>query len=53
EEIKYAEGMNEEMIQEMGIQHNPEELKRCVDRFSEARLIVVGDIIMDEYIWGD
>jgi D-beta-D-heptose 7-phosphate kinase/D-beta-D-heptose 1-phosphate adenosyltransferase len=45
--------MNDEMIQEMGIQHNPEELKRCVDRFSEARLIVVGDIIMDEYIWGD
>jgi D-beta-D-heptose 7-phosphate kinase/D-beta-D-heptose 1-phosphate adenosyltransferase len=41
------------MIQEMGIHHKPEELKRCVDRFSEARLIVVGDIIMDEYIWGD
>jgi D-beta-D-heptose 7-phosphate kinase/D-beta-D-heptose 1-phosphate adenosyltransferase len=41
------------MIQEMGIEHNSEELKRCVDRFSDARVIVVGDIIMDEYIWGD
>jgi rfaE bifunctional protein kinase chain/domain len=41
------------MIQEMGIHHKPEELKKCVDRFSDARLIVVGDIIMDEYIWGD
>ncbi len=37
----------------MGIHHNSEELKRCVDRFSDARVIVVGDIIMDEYIWGD
>ena len=41
------------MIEGMDIHHNPEELKRCVERFSEARLIVVGDIIMDEYIWGD
>jgi D-beta-D-heptose 7-phosphate kinase/D-beta-D-heptose 1-phosphate adenosyltransferase len=41
------------MIHEMGIHHNPEELKRCVDKFSDARVIVVGDIIMDEYIWGD
>jgi rfaE bifunctional protein kinase chain/domain len=53
EEKKYAEGIDDKMIQDMGIHHNPEELKRCVDRFSEARLIVVGDIIMDEYIWGD
>jgi len=41
------------MIKEMALHHKPEELKRCVDRFSDARLIVVGDIIMDEYIWGD
>jgi D-beta-D-heptose 7-phosphate kinase/D-beta-D-heptose 1-phosphate adenosyltransferase len=45
--------MNKKMIQELGIHHNPEDLKGCVDRFSEARLIVVGDVIMDEYIWGD
>ena len=44
---------NDKMIQKMGIHHNSEELKRCVDRFSDARVIVVGDIIMDEYIWGD
>jgi rfaE bifunctional protein kinase chain/domain len=50
---KYAEGMNDKMIHDVDIHRNPEELKRCVERFSEARLIVVGDIIMDEYIWGD
>ncbi len=44
---------NDKMIKEMALHHKPEELKRCVDRFSDARLIVVGDIIMDEYIWGD
>jgi D-beta-D-heptose 7-phosphate kinase/D-beta-D-heptose 1-phosphate adenosyltransferase len=44
---------NKKMIKKMGIHHNSEELKRCVDRFSDARVIIVGDIIMDEYIWGD
>ncbi len=44
---------NDKMIKDMALHHKPEELKRCVDRFSDARLIVVGDIIMDEYIWGD
>jgi rfaE bifunctional protein kinase chain/domain len=28
-------------------------LKEHIDRFSEARVLVIGDIIMDEYIWGD
>ena len=41
------------MIQEMDIHQDSEKLKRCVDRFSDARVVVVGDIIMDEYIWGD
>ncbi len=41
------------MIQEFGITHNGEELKEYIDRFSETSIVVVGDIIMDEYIWGD
>ncbi len=41
------------MIQESHMNCKAEELERCIDRFSEARLLVVGDIIMDEYVWGD
>lgn len=32
---------------------NPGRLKGYIDRFSEVRVLVVGDIILDEYIWGD
>ena len=28
-------------------------LKEYIDRFSEAKVLVIGDIIMDEYVWGD
>lgn len=28
-------------------------LKENIDRFSEARVLVIGDIIMDEYVWGN
>ncbi len=28
-------------------------LKKYIDRFPEARVLVIGDIIMDEYVWGD
>ncbi len=41
------------MIIEIGQEYNPAELARHVDRFSEATILVVGDIIMDEYIWGE
>ena len=41
------------MIQEFGITHTSEELKEYIDRFSETSILVLGDIIMDEYIWGD
>jgi D-glycero-beta-D-manno-heptose-7-phosphate kinase len=30
-----------------------EELKGYIDRFPDARVLVIGDIILDEYIWGD
>ncbi|MBN1626617.1 MAG: D-glycero-beta-D-manno-heptose-7-phosphate kinase [Deltaproteobacteria bacterium] len=28
-------------------------LKEFIDRFTNARVLVIGDIILDEYIWGD
>jgi rfaE bifunctional protein kinase chain/domain len=33
--------------------YNAKYLKEQVDRFPNARVLVVGDIIMDEYLWGD
>lgn len=42
-----------DMIQESDISCEVEELERYIDRFPEARLLVIGDIIMDEYVWGD
>ena len=30
-----------------------EELSSCMGRFADSRVFVVGDIIMDEYLWGD
>ena len=41
------------MIQEIGIDFNSEELKRHIDRFPGTRILVIGDVIMDEFIWGD
>lgn len=32
---------------------NAGRLKGCIDRFADVRVLVVGDIIMDEYIWGN
>ncbi len=28
-------------------------LKKYIDKFPQARIFVVGDIILDEYVWGD
>lgn len=28
-------------------------LKQYIDRFAQARVLVIGDIIMDEFVWGD
>ncbi|MBN2034186.1 MAG: D-glycero-beta-D-manno-heptose-7-phosphate kinase [Deltaproteobacteria bacterium] len=41
------------MIQEMSFADNGDKLIRCIDGFSKTRVLVLGDIIMDEYIWGD
>jgi D-beta-D-heptose 7-phosphate kinase/D-beta-D-heptose 1-phosphate adenosyltransferase len=32
---------------------DPVALKRTILRFPKARILVIGDIILDEYIWGD
>jgi rfaE bifunctional protein kinase chain/domain len=40
-------------MQQIQLLYRKEELKDIVDRFPDARVLVVGDIIMDEYIWGD
>jgi D-beta-D-heptose 7-phosphate kinase/D-beta-D-heptose 1-phosphate adenosyltransferase len=31
----------------------PKNLKRIISRFPRARVLVVGDLILDEYIWGN
>ena len=41
------------MIREIDIYSNGEALKRCVDELSDTKVVVVGDILMDEYVWGD
>ena len=41
------------MIQEIGFDYNIDGFKKYIDRFPETNILVIGDIIMDEYIWGD
>lgn len=41
------------MIRELGIHFNGDEIRGRVNRFSDTRVVVIGDIIMDEYLWGD
>lgn len=41
------------MIQEIDFAGDGEELIRCIDRFAKTTVLVLGDIILDEYIWGD
>ena len=32
--------------------YNPRVLCEVLDRFRQCRVLVVGDVIMDEFIWG-
>ncbi|PKN64626.1 MAG: D-glycero-beta-D-manno-heptose-7-phosphate kinase [Deltaproteobacteria bacterium HGW-Deltaproteobacteria-15] len=41
------------IIREIGSEYNPHELAGYVDKFPKTTILVVGDIILDEYIWGD
>ena len=40
------------MIQEIGFD-NIDGFRKYIDKFPETNILVIGDIIMDEYIWGD
>ena len=41
------------MLKEMPFDLDPVSLARSIERFPKTRVLVIGDIIMDEYIWGD
>ncbi len=41
------------MIKNIRLKHTADELSGYIDRFSNARILVVGDIILDKYIWGE
>lgn len=41
------------MIQESGFDYNTDEFEKSIDRFPDTTILVVGDIIMDKYVWGD
>lgn len=41
------------MNERIGNHYDKKTLKESVDRFPQARIFVIGDIIMDQYIWGD
>ena len=41
------------MLKEMPFNLDPVSLARHIEKFPNTRVLVIGDIIMDEYIWGD
>jgi rfaE bifunctional protein kinase chain/domain len=41
------------MMKKLRLDHNARKLIKYIDRFPSATVLVIGDIIMDEYIWGD
>jgi D-beta-D-heptose 7-phosphate kinase/D-beta-D-heptose 1-phosphate adenosyltransferase len=41
------------MLKEMPFNLDPLSLARHIEKFPNTRVLVIGDIIMDEYIWGD
>ncbi len=41
------------MMDTIGYNYDGSLLKEYIDRFPQTRVVVIGDIIMDEYIWGD
>jgi D-beta-D-heptose 7-phosphate kinase/D-beta-D-heptose 1-phosphate adenosyltransferase len=40
-------------MSEVALHNEVSRLKEYVDRFPRARVVVVGDIMLDEYIWGE
>lgn len=40
-------------MQEIGFDYKVKDLKKYISKFPETEIMVIGDIIMDEYVWGD
>jgi D-glycero-beta-D-manno-heptose-7-phosphate kinase len=40
-------------MQKINFNEKRDELKKYIDKFPDSRVLVLGDIILDEYIWGD
>ena len=40
-------------METIGLGYEGERLKKYIDGFSKGKILVIGDIIMDEYVWGD
>ena len=47
------EGILVNMAETNGHKYDREILKKYIDAFSQARIFVIGDIILDEYVWGE
>jgi D-beta-D-heptose 7-phosphate kinase/D-beta-D-heptose 1-phosphate adenosyltransferase len=41
------------MIWDFDRKYHGKELEEYIDKFSSARIMVIGDIILDRYLWGD
>ncbi len=41
------------MAKAIGLNYDSNILKEYIDQFSKSRIFVLGDIILDEYVWGD
>jgi D-beta-D-heptose 7-phosphate kinase/D-beta-D-heptose 1-phosphate adenosyltransferase len=41
------------MIKEIDLKYNSDKLTEYIDSFPTSKVLVIGDIILDEYIWGD
>jgi len=41
------------MTEAIGHHYDGKILKKYIDGFSQAKIFVIGDIILDEYVWGD
>jgi D-glycero-beta-D-manno-heptose-7-phosphate kinase len=40
-------------MREIGFEYDPRELSEYIDKFQDTTIMVIGDVILDEYIWGD
>lgn len=45
--------MMSKVIREIGFEYDSRELSRYIDQFPNTTIMVIGDVILDEYIWGD